>query len=197
MGWATVSEIGAIAVAYALFLGLLYRQLSLEKLWACLVEACLTTGIIMYMVAVSAVMGWVITSERVLHDFASSLGASLSNPLLALLVINIFLLVVGVFLETLPALIICASILLPVVKQLGIDPVHFGVVMCFNLILGIIHPPVGIGLFVGARIAQISVERTFRAVLPFFFVLLGMLVAINLFPRMCLWLPDLVFGVAH
>jgi tripartite ATP-independent transporter DctM subunit len=197
MGWTTVSEIGAVAAAYALFLGLIYRALTWKKLWVCLVDSTLTTGIIMYMVAVSAVMGWVITSERVLHDFATSLGTSLKDPLLALLVINIFLLIVGVFLETLPALLICASILLPVVKQLGIDPVHFGVIICFNLILGIIHPPVGIGLFVGARIAEISVERTFRAVLPFFFVLLGALVLINLFPMMCLWLPNLVFGAAR
>jgi tripartite ATP-independent transporter DctM subunit len=197
MGWTTVSEIGAVAVAYALFLGLIYRGLTWRKLWLCMVEATLTTGIIMYMIAVSAVMGWVITSERILHDFATSLGTSLNSPLIALLVINIFLLMVGVFLETLPALVICASILLPVIKQLGIDPVHFGVIMCFNLILGIIHPPVGIGLFVGARIAEISVERTFRAVLPFFFVLLGALVAINLFPGMCLWLPNLVFGPAR
>jgi TRAP-type C4-dicarboxylate transport system permease large subunit len=98
------------------------------------------------------------------------------------------------FLETLPALLIMSSILLPVVKVLGVDTVHFGIIMCFNLIIGIITPPMGIGLFVAARVARISPEQVLRSVLPFMVPLLIGLLVITAFPQLTLWLPNLVFG---
>jgi C4-dicarboxylate transporter DctM subunit len=116
------------------------------------------------------------------------------SPLIALLLINVFLLGVGMVLEGLPALLITASILYPVVTSIGIDPIHFGVVICFNLILGIITPPMGIGLFVAARIANIPVDDVLRWSMPLLIPLLVSLMLVTVFPQLSLWLPDLVFG---
>ena len=98
------------------------------------------------------------------------------------------------FLETLPALLIMSSILLPVTQALGVDPVHFGIIICFNLILGIITPPMGIGLFVAARVARVAPEQVLRAILPFLVPLVAGLLVITAFPQLTLWLPNLVFG---
>ena len=193
-GISTPSEVGAIAAAYALVVGLIYRELSWSRLKVCLVESVTMTAVIMYLIAVSSIMGWVITTERVAHDAAAIIATNIQSPLLGLLIINVFLLVVGMFLETLPALLIMSSILLPVTQALGVDPVHFGIIICFNLILGIITPPMGIGLFVAARVARVAPEQVLRAILPFLVPLVAGLLVITAFPQLTLWLPNLVFG---
>ena len=195
-GIASPTEVGALAAAYAFVVGIIYRELSWASLRACLIESVMTTAVIMYLIAVSIVMGWIITIERVPHEAAQTIIQYIENPVIGLLAINLFLIVVGMFLETLPALLILSPILLPVVKVFGIDPVHFGVIICFNLIIGIITPPMGIGLFVAARVANITPEVLLRKVFPFFIPLIGGLLVISLFPQLTLWLPDLVFGVA-
>ena len=175
-------------------MGVVYREQTWKRLWRTLVESATTTALIMYIVAVASVMGWVVTSERSAHDAAQAIAESVGSPIAALLLINVFLLVVGTVIEGLPALLITASILHPVVMDIGIDPVHFGVVITFNLILGIITPPMGIGLFVAARVAGISVEEVLRATIPFLIPLMISLIVITVFPGLSLWLPDLVFG---
>ena len=195
-GAASPTEVGAFAAAYAFLAGVVYRELTWRTLRACLVESMLTTAVIMYLIAVSVVMGWILTIERVPHEAAQMFIDIISSPLVGLLAINVFLLVVGMFLETLPALLILSPILLPVVKVIGIDPVQFGVIICFNLIIGIITPPMGIGLFVAARVAGMTPEQVMRATLPFFAPLLVGLALISLFPQISLWLPNLVFGPA-
>ncbi len=195
-GVTTPTEVGALAATYALFVGLVHRELNWRRLWDCIVESVHTTAVIMYIIAVSMVIGWLITTERVPHEAAAAITTYIENPLVGLLIINLFLIVVGMFLETLPALLILSPILLPVVNAFGIDPVHFGIIICFNLIIGIITPPMGIGLFVAARVADISPERVLRATLPFFVPLLTGLFIVSAFPQLTLWLPDLVFGVS-
>ena len=192
-GVATPSEIGAIAAGYALLLGIVYRELTWPRLVNCLKESVAMTAVIMYLIAVSSVMGWIITTERVAHDAAQLIIHYVQSPLLGLLAINVFLLIVGMFLETVPALLILSSILLPVIKALGIDPVHFGVIICYNLILGIITPPMGIGLFVAARVANITPEAVLKASWPFFIPLLAALVIISAFPALSLWLPTTIY----
>ena len=192
-GVATPSEIGAIAAGYALLIGLVHRELTWPRLLVCLKETVAVTAVIMYLIAVSSVMGWIITTERVAHDAAQLMTAYVQSPLLGLLVINLFLLVVGMFIETVPALLILSSILLPVVKGLGVDPVHFGIIICYNLIIGIITPPMGIGLFVAARVAGITPEAVLRASWPFFVPLLTSLAVITSFPALSLWLPTTVY----
>ncbi len=194
LGIATPTEVGVIACLYALAMGFVYREQSWPRLRRTLIESATTTALIMYIIAVAAVMGWVITSERTAHDAVQAIADSVGSPLAALLLINVFLLLVGTVMEGLPALLITASILHPVVTSVGIDPVHFGVVICFNLILGIITPPMGIGLFVAARVAGIPVEMVLRATIPFLVPLLVSLVIITVFPQLSLWLPNLVFG---
>ena len=194
LGVATVTEVGVIAVIYALLLGFVYREHSLTGLRRCLVESLSTTALIMYILAVSTVMGWVITSERDAHDAAWAISEAVDSPLAALALINLFLLIVGMVLEPLPALLITSSILHPVITSIGIDPVHFGVIICFNLILGIVTPPMGIGLFVAARVANIPVEGVLKGTIPFLLPLFASLAVITLFPQISLWLPDLIYG---
>jgi tripartite ATP-independent transporter DctM subunit len=193
-GVATPTEVGVIAVLYALFLGMAYREATAARILRCLIESATTTALIMYIIAVSAVLSWVVTAERTIHDGAAAIAAAVGSPVATLMLINVFLLLVGMVIEGLPALLITASILYPVVTSIGIDPIHFGVVICFNLILGIITPPMGIGLFVAARVADLPVEQVLQASVPLLIPLLLSLVAITVFPGLSLWLPDLVFG---
>ncbi len=193
-GVATPTEVGVIAAVYAFLVGLAYRDLTLKRLKNCLIESVRTTAVIMYIIAVSVVMGWLITTERLPHEAAAAITNYVQSPIVGILAINVFLILVGMFLETLPAILILSPILLPVVQSFNIDPVHFGIVICFNLIIGIITPPMGIGLFVAARVAGTTPERVLRATLPFFFPLIISLVIISVFPMLTLWLPNLVFG---
>ena len=149
----------------------------------------------MYLIAVSQVFGWVITSEGVAQDAAQLMIDHIGDPLFGLLIINLFLLVIGMFLEGAPALLILAPILLPVVQVFGIDPVHFGIIMCFNILIGIITPPMGIGLFVAGQVAGISPERVLKACLPFLIPLFLGLAILTIFPDLSLWLPNLVMGI--
>ncbi|MGD9240255.1 MAG: TRAP transporter large permease [Desulfobacterales bacterium] len=195
-GVASPTEVGALAAAYAFLVGLIYRELTLRRLISSLIESTTTTAVIMYLIAVSIVMGWIITIERVPHEAAQAITTYIQSPMVGMLIINLFLIVVGMFLETLPALLILSPILLPVVKAFGIDPVHFGVIICFNLIIGIITPPMGIGIFVAARVAKLTPEQVLRKIIPFFIPLLVGLLLISLLPNLTLWLPNKVFGVS-
>ena len=194
LGVSTPTEVGVIAATYALFVGIIYRDLTWKKLLKCIVESMQTTAIIMYIVAVSIVMGWIITMERLTHEAAKAIQLYFEHPLLSLLIINVFLILVGMFLETLPAILILSPILLPILAPFGIDQVHFGVIICFNLIIGIITPPMGIGLFVAARVADTTPELVLKATIPFLIPLLFGLAVVTAFPILTLWLPDLVFG---
>ena len=194
LGVSTPTEVGVIAATYALFVGIIYRDLTWKKLLKCIVESMQTTAIIMYIVAVSIVMGWIITMERLPHEAAKAIQLYIEHPLLALLIINVFLILVGMFLEPLPAILILSPILLPILAPFGIDQVHFGVIICFNLIIGIITPPMGIGLFVAARVADTTPELVLKATMPFLIPLLFGLAIVTAFPILTLWLPDLVFG---
>ncbi len=194
-GISTPTEVGAVAAAYAFVVSIIYREMNWQRLIQALTESVLTTAVIMYIIGVSVAMGWIITIERVPHDAAQLIVIYVQSPILGILAINLFLIVVGMFLETLPALLILSPILLPVVKAFAIDPVHFGIVICFNLIIGIITPPMGIGLFVAARVAGSTPERVLRATLPFFFPLLVGLLIVSLFPQLTLWLPNWVYSL--
>lgn len=193
-GISTPSEVGAIAAAYALLVGLIYRELTWRRFLNALFVSMQMTAIIVFIVAVASVMGWVITSERVAQEAADLIVASVQSPLLGLLIINVFLLLVGMLVEALATLLILSPILLPVATSYGIDPVHFGLIICFNLLLAMITPPMGIGLFVAASVAGTTPERVLVAILPFFIPLVLGLAMICVFPQLTLWLPDLVFG---
>jgi len=194
-GHFTPTEAAAVADLYALFLGfVVYRTLRVKDLPAILVNAAETTGIVMVLVMVAGALGWCMSISRIPQTMAPAIVAAIHEPLVFLLVSNVILLVIGCFMETLAALLILIPILVPAAIGFGIDPVQFGLIMIFNLILGTIHPPIGVVLFVMGRIADVTYEQISRAILPWLVPLLIVLIAITVWPSMTLWLPTVVMG---
>ncbi len=194
-GLFTPTEAAAVADIYALFLGfVVYRTLRVKDLPAILINTAETTGIVMVLVMVAGALGWCMSISRIPQTVAPALVAAIHSPLLFLFAANIILLVVGCFMETLAALLILIPILVPAAVSFGVDPVQFGLIMIFNLILGTIHPPIGVVLFVMSRIAEISFEQISRAILPWLIPLLLVLAAITVWPPLTLWLPGLLMN---
>jgi len=194
-GYFTPTEAAAVAAVYALILGLfVYRDFRLSELPKIVVETVETTGVVMCLVMAAGALGWCMSISRVPQTLTPAIVENISNPLVFLLVCNILLLVVGCFMEALAAMLILIPILVPAAHSYGIDPVHFGMMFIFNLILGTIHPPVGVVIFVTAKIANISFEAMSKAIMPWLIPLLATLVAITLWPPLSTWLPQLVMG---
>jgi tripartite ATP-independent transporter DctM subunit len=186
---------GAIAACvWAMVLGLAwYKTLS----WKMFVKVCLetveTTSTVLFIVAAASIFGWMLTATGVTTAIASWVLAFTKEPWVFLMIANLLMLFVGCFLEPTAAITILVPILVPICQKLGIDLVHFGIVMVLNLMIGLLHPPMGMVLFVLARVAKLSVERTTMAILPWLFPLLGSLIIITYFPNLVLWLPRLVY----
>jgi TRAP-type C4-dicarboxylate transport system permease large subunit len=186
---------GAIAACvWAMVLGLAwYRTLS----WKMFVKVCLdtveTTSTVMFIVAAASIFGWMLTATGVTTAIAAWVLEFTKEPWVFLLLANLLMLFVGCFLEPTAAITILVPILVPICQKLGIDLVHFGLVMVLNLMIGLLHPPMGMVLFVLARVAKLSVERTTMAILPWLVPLLGSLVIITYFPKLVLWLPKQFF----
>ena len=190
----TPTEAAIAAVVYALFLGLIYRTLDFKKLVAISLETAETTAVILLIVAGASIFAWVLTANQVTERFAALVLGITENKFLLLLVINILLLIVGCFMETIAAITILTPVLLPVAMQLGIDPIHFGVIMVLNLMIGLLTPPVGMVLFVLTRVAKVSFERAAKATFPFLLPLLIVLFLITYFEPLCMWLPGILFA---
>jgi tripartite ATP-independent transporter DctM subunit len=189
-GWFTPTEAAIAACTWALILGIfLYRSLSLKQFYKVTLDTVETTAGVLLIVAAASLFGWVLTTTRVAEDAAQALLSVTDNRYVILLLINILLLIVGCFLEPIASISILVPILMPVITKVGIDPIHFGVMMTLNLMIGLLHPPLGMVLFVLARIAKLSVEQTTMAILPWLIPLLMSLVAITLIPELTLWLP--------
>jgi C4-dicarboxylate transporter, DctM subunit len=194
-GVVTPTEAGVLAVFYSILVGLVYREITWIGIQKALRESVVSTCIVMFIISTATVMGWILTSERVPHLLAEGLSAITSNKFITLLLLNLLILLIGCVLETLPALLICTPVLLPVAQLVGIDPIHFGVILCFNLIVGMITPPMGIGLYVMVAVAKLRFEEITRASMPFLVVLLFALVIITFIPGLSLWLPEFLLGV--
>jgi TRAP-type C4-dicarboxylate transport system permease large subunit len=184
---------GAIAAsAWALFLGLAwYRTMSWRSFVKISLDSVETTATVMFIVAAASIFGWMLTATGVTSDIAKWVLAVTQEPWLFLLMANLLMLFVGCFLEPTAAITILVPILLPIARQLGVDPVHFGLVMVLNLMIGLLHPPMGMVLFVLARVAKLSVERTTMAILPWLVPLLLALVLLTYVPAISLFLPRL------
>ena len=194
-GLFTPTEAAAVADIYALFLGfVVYRTLHLKDMPAILINTAETTGIVMVLVMVAGALGWCMSISRIPQSLAPAMVAAIHEPLVFLVVSNLILLVIGCFMEALAALLILIPILVPAAIGFGIDPVQFGLIMIFNLILGTIHPPIGVVLFVMSRIAEVTFEQISRAILPWLVPLLLVLAAITVWPPLTLWLPGAVMG---
>jgi len=194
-GLFTPTEAAAVADIYALFLGfVVYRTLHLKDMPAILINTAETTGIVMVLVMVAGALGWCMSISRIPQSLAPAMVAAIHEPLVFLVVSNLILLVIGCFMEALAALLILIPILVPAAIGFGIDPVQFGLIIIFNLILGTIHPPIGVVLFVMSRIAEVTFEQISRAILPWLVPLLLVLAAITVWPPLTLWLPGAVMG---
>lgn len=188
----TPTEGAAIAVICALILALAYREMKLGDLPEALRQAALTTGVVMSLIGASMAMAWVLSFARLPQTISSALLELSDNRIIVLLIINLVLLAVGTFLDMTPAVLIFTPIFLPVATKLGIDPVHFGLILVFNLCIGLCTPPVGSVLFVGAGVAQVSIGRVARALLPFFLAMIATLLVVTFVPALSLWLPRLL-----
>lgn len=189
-GWFTPTEAAIAACVWAMMLGaILYRSLSFKKFYKVTMDTIETTAGVLLIVAGASLFGWVLTTTRLTEAAAEGLLSFTTNKYLILLLINILLLVVGCFLEPIAAISILVPVLMPIIAKVGIDPVHFGVMMTLNLMIGLLHPPLGMVLFVLARISNMSIERTTMAIVPWLLPLLASLVAVTLIPELTLWLP--------
>ena len=194
-GLFTPTEAAAVADLYALVLGfVVYRTLRVRDLPAILINTAETTGIVIVLVMAAGALGWCMSISRIPQTLAPLLVATIHQPLVFLFASNLILLVVGCFMEALAAMLILIPILVPAAISFGIDPVQFGLIMIFNLILGTIHPPIGVVLFVMARIAEVTFEQISRAILPWLVPLLIVLMAITVWPALTLWLPGLLLN---
>jgi len=192
-GWFTPTEAAIAACAWALLLGIfLYRSMSLKQFYKVTLDTIETTAGVLLIVAAASLFGWVLTTTRVTEYATEALLSVTDNRHIILLLANLLLLFVGCFLEPVASISILVPVLMPVILKVGIDPVHFGVVMTLNLMIGLLHPPLGMVLFVLSRIAKLSIERTTMAILPWLIPLLMSLIAITLIPEITLWLPRLV-----
>jgi tripartite ATP-independent transporter DctM subunit len=194
-GIVTPTEAAVLAVLYALFLGtVVYRELSLAAMGRVFGEAALTTGIIMYIVAASQLMAWMLTREQAGPLLVGAVTAVTTDGRLVLLLVNIIMLILGCFLETLSIMIILVPVLLPLIKTVGIDPVHFGVVLTLNLMIGLVTPPVGMAMFITCSIAKVRIIDFAKEALPFIAALVLVLLAISYIPDLVLFLPNLIMG---
>jgi tripartite ATP-independent transporter DctM subunit len=186
----TPTEAAVAACAWALFLGLVvYRTLNLPRFLRVSFDTIETTAV----VGAAAIFAWILTSNRVPEQFAAGLLAVSDRPWVILLLINLILLAVGCFMETVAAITIMVPVLLPIAVTLGIDPVHFGVIMVLNLMLGLLTPPVGMVLYVLARVAKIPFEDCVVGTAPFLIPLVTVLLLVTFVPGITMWLPTLIY----
>lgn len=190
----TPTEAAIAACAWALVLGLLvYRTLTWRRFLRVSFDTIETTAVVLFIVGAASVFAWILASNRVPEHFAAALLTISDNPIIILLLINLILLIVGCFLETVAAITILVPVLLPVAVQMGVDPVHFGVIMVLNLMIGLLTPPIGMVLYVLSRVSKVPFERCVVATAPFLVPLVLVLLLITFVPALTMWLPTLLY----
>ena len=190
----TATEAAAIAVLYALILSLSYKAITTKDLPDILLTSAKTTAIVMFLICTSMAMSWLFSFEGIPQAITSFMLDQFSNPIVIFIIINLTLLIVGTFMDMTPAILIFTPIFLPVVTELGMHPVHFGIMMVLNLCIGLCTPPVGTILFVGSGVAKISVSDVVKPLLPFLAVMIFVLMLITYIPSISMWLPTF-FGL--
>ncbi|WP_032080671.1 TRAP transporter large permease [Vibrio fluvialis] len=188
----TATEASAIAVVYSLFLSLCYRALNLRKLPEIFLNTAKMSAIVIFMLATSSIMSWVMAFTQIPGMIADGLMSLTDNPIIILLIINLVLLFVGTFMDPTPAVLIFTPIFLPICVSLGMDPVQFGILLVFNLSLGTITPPVGPILFTGCKVSGISIDHVIKTLLPFFLVIVFVLGLVTYIPAISMTLPEMM-----
>ncbi|WP_309085631.1 TRAP transporter large permease [Chelativorans sp.] len=190
MGWFTPTEAAVAAVIWSLFLGLVrYRSMTLRSLAKASFDTIETTASVLFIVTAASIFAWLLTVSQAAQYFSDLVFSLTDNKWVFLILVNVLLLALGCFLDTIAAITIMVPILMPIIAKFEIDPVHFGLVLTLNLMIGLLTPPVGVVMFVLSRIAKLSIERTTMAILPWLVPLLAALLIITFFPALSLWLP--------
>ncbi len=189
----TPTEAAVIAVVYALIVGFLVtKELKIQRLPAIFRDAALTTSVVMIVISMAAVFGRVLTLERIPPAMAEVFLSVSDNPIILLLLLNLFLLFVGTWLELGAAVVILVPVLAPLQIQLGLDPLHFGAIVIINLIIGFITPPLGVCLFVGSSIGKVSIEDLIKVIWPFIVVGILLILLVTFVPALTTWLPSIM-----
>lgn len=189
-GYVTATEASVIAVLYSLLLSVVfYREVKVKELPGILIKSVETTAIVMLLIGTSSAMSWILSYENIPQAISTALITLSDNPILILLIINLVLLVVGIFMDMTPAVLIFTPIFLPVVTELGMSPLHFGIMMVLNLCIGLCTPPVGSVLFVGCGIAKTTIAQMVRPLLPMYFAMFVVLLMVTYMPWVSESLP--------
>lgn len=188
----TPTEAAVVAVFYAFTVSfVVYREIRWKDLPKVLIDSVVTTSIIMFVIANSAIFGWILANQQVPQAVAQIFLSISNNKWVILFLLNIFLLFVGTFMETTASLIILTPILFPLAVKVGVDPIHFGLVMVLNLVIGLITPPLGVCLFIACSIAKITLEQIVKAILPFLIAAIAILFIVTYIPQLSLWVPQM------
>ena len=191
----TATEASAFAVVYTLILAVFfYREVTLKALPKIILDSVVTTAIVLLLIGTSMGMSWAMANADIPYTISDALLNVSDNPIVILLIINIILLIVGVFMDMTPALLIFTPIFLPIVTELGMDPVHFGILMAFNLSIGICTPPVGSALFIGCSVGGVKINQVIKPLLPFYAALILTLLLVTYWPALSLVLPQMLLG---
>lgn len=191
----TATESAAIAVVWAAIVGaVVYKELTLKKIWALLERSLGTLAIVMILISTSQVFGWLLTYLKMPELVANAIFSITDNPIAVMLILNLVMLILGTIMDMSAIILVATPILLPIATSVGIDPIHFGVIMVLNLGIGLITPPVGGTLFVGSAVSGVPIERLTKTLLPFFAVMLVALLIVTFCPNFVMWLPNLIYG---
>ncbi|EKO3986334.1 TRAP transporter large permease [Vibrio fluvialis] len=191
----TATEASAIAVIYTLLLAVVfYREVTLKQQPSIILESVVTTSIVLLLIGASMGMSWAMANADIPYMISDALMNVSENPMVVILIINLILLIVGVFMDMTPALLIFTPIFLPIAMDLGMDPVHFGIMMTFNLCIGICTPPVGSALFIGCSVGKVKIDKVIKPLLPFYAVLVLALMLVTYVPEISLALPHAFLG---
>jgi len=194
-GYFTATEAAGVAVVYAIFIvRYVYRSVTWRELFGMFCESAEYVGVIMVIVAAASVFGWLVIQAGAADIFLNLIRSANQGPLMTLVVLNLILLVMGMFVEATSMIILLSPILVPLIKETGVDPVHFGVVFTLNMMIATITPPVGICGLIASQIAGVSMQRFTREVIPYVVAMIAFLFLILFVPPLTTFLPNLVFG---
>ena len=195
-GVVTATESGVLASIYAMIVGVIYRGLTWKKMWDALYDTMIMTAVIMFIIGFATAMGWLFAFEQIPQKVAEVMFSITDNKYVFLLLLAIFFLAIGTVLEGIPALLISLPLLLPLVDQFGVDRVHFGLIIVYGLLIGIVTPPMGIALYIMVEVANVTFEDVVVAVMPFLIPLIAVLLLITFIPEVTTFMPDLLMGKA-
>ena len=192
-GMTTITEASGFAAVYAIFIGFVfYKNLTLRKVWEALVTTVRFSGVVFFLLATSAVLGWFVTRSGIARDAAELITTISDVPFIQIMLVCLLLIVIGTVMDVLPALVVIGPVVVPAMVSLGFDPLHFAIVMIVTLNIANVTPPVGMTLMTAARIAQVPYERAIVASLPFYVAFLAVIVLLALFPALSTWIPGLL-----